>query len=97
MSNPKANLNYPIGLLSMPELRLAGYGSSHYFNNKQYVWLASPNYFNGNLANVWMAGSGAFTYVDVGRSGGVRPSVSIKPGTSFSTGDGSFTSPFVIE
>ena len=97
MSNPKANLNYPIGLLSMPELRLAGYGSSHYLNNGQSFWLASPNYFNVNLANVWMADSGAFTYVDVGRSWGVRPSVSIKPGTSFSTGDGSFTSPFVIE
>jgi hypothetical protein len=29
-------------------------------------------------------------------SGGVRPSVSIQPGTSFSSGDGSFTNPFVI-
>ena len=85
MSNPKAKLKYPIGLLSLPELSLSGYGSSHYYNNGQYVWLASPFSFISNDA-----------YVGLADSGGVRPSVSIQPGTSFSSGDGSFTNPFVI-
>ena len=93
-SNTKAYLKYPIGLLSVPELRLAGYGSSHYFNNGQNVWLASPIYFE--TAIVWLAYSGGFTYYYVGNSGGVRPSVSLKPKTYFSSGDGSFTNPFVI-
>ncbi len=39
MSNSKAKLKHPIGLLSVPELILASYGSSHYFNNGQIVWL----------------------------------------------------------
>ena len=97
MSNVKAKLKHPIGLLSSPEMRLASYGSSHYFNNGQYVWLASPYdfycdyaFFGGVSSSEWDGGI-------VGNSRGVRPSVSIKPGTSFSSGDGSYTSPFVIE
>ena len=97
MSNPKAKLKYPIGLLSLPELSLSGYGSSHYYNNGQYVWLASPGYFFDNDAFVRMTYSGGFTGIIVVNSRGVRPSVSIQPGTSFSSGDGSFTSPFVID
>ena len=97
MSNPKAKLKYPIGLLSVPELSLAGYGSSHYFNNGQYVWLVSPVGFGNGYAGVWVASLGGFTNYIVTNSGGVRPSVSLKPNTEFKSGDGSFTSPFVIE
>ena len=96
-SNAKAYLKYPIGLLSLPELSLAGYGSSYYFNNKQYVWLASPSTFYINYASVWVVNASGWHDISVEFSGGVRPSVSIKPGTSFSSGDGSYTSPFVIE
>ena len=96
MSNAKAKLKYPIGLLSVPELILSGYGSSHYYNNGQYVWLASPFSFISNDAYVGLADSGGLAGSDVVDSGGVRPSVSIQPGTSFSSGDGSFTNPFVI-
>ena len=95
MSNPKANLNYPIGLLSMSELRLAGFESSHYFNNEQRVWLASPIGFS-DITAVGMTNSVDFVGSNVFRSGGVRPSVSLKPKTYFSSGDGSFTNPFVI-
>ena len=97
MSNTKAKLKHPIGLLSVPELSLAGYGGSHYFNNGQWVWLASPYGFNGYYALVGVVFTSGWDGSYVRDSGGVRPSVSIKPGTSFSSGDGSYTSPFVIE
>ncbi len=96
MSNPKAKLSYPIGLLSMSELSLAGYGGSHYFNNGQDVWLVSPVNFDYFDAYVWVAFSGGLTSYKLYNSGGVRPSVSLKPNTYFSSGDGSFTNPFVI-
>ena len=96
MSNPKAKLSYPIGLLSVPELSLAGYGSNHYFNNGQYVWLASPNQFYYDNASVGAVGSSGRNRSNVYISLGVRPSVSLKPKTYFSSGDGSFTNPFVI-
>ena len=96
MSNPKAKLSYPIGLLSMPELSLAGYGGSHYFNNGQDVWLVSPVNFDYFDAYVWVSFSGGLTSYKLYNSRGVRPSVSLKPNTYFSSGDGSFTNPFVI-
>ena len=96
MSNAKAKLKHPIGLLSVPELSLAGYGSSHYFNNGQWVWLVSPNRFDINYAGVRMANFGDFYDSNVNNSNAVRPSVSLKPNTYFSSGDGSFTNPFVI-
>ena len=98
-SNTKAYLKYPIGLLSVPELSLAGYliAKGHYFNNGRDVWLASPDYFGGNDANIRMASSAGFLLDFVDRLGGVRPSVSLKSGTEFKSGDGSFTKPFIIE
>ena len=97
MSNAKARLNYPIGLLSAPELRLASYERSHYFNNGQWVWLASPFYFVYYFADVGAVSSGNWNDSSVGYSGGARPAVSFQPGTSYSSGDGSYTSPFVID
>ena len=92
MSNAKAKLKHPIGLLSVPELILANYGSSHYFNSGQYVLLGSPYIFSGDGAYVQVLAIGLVINVY-----GVRPSVSLKPGTEFKSGDGSFTNPFIIE
>ena len=97
VNNPKAQLKYPIGLLTVPELRLANYGSGHYFNSEQYVWLGSPNYLDYMSTYVWGVESDGCGYGYVGYNGGVRPSISLKPGTTTSSGDGSYTSPFVIE
>ena len=97
ISNPKAKLKHPIGLLSVPELSLAGYGSSHYFNNGLAVWLASPNNYDGGENNICGTGLNGYSVGTVDYLGGVRPSVSLKPGTEFKSGDGSFTNPFVIE
>ena len=104
VNNFKAQLKYPIGLLSVPELSLSGFSdstaSSHYFNNGQYVWLCSAGsffYLRNFYAIVGAVYSGGLSH-DIGaRSMGVRPSVSLKPGIEYSSGDGSFTSPFVIE
>ena len=96
MNNAKAKLKHPIGLLSWPELNLAGYGTSHYFNNGQKVWLASSNFFDDTNAFVQMVNLAGFSGNYVGYPRGVRPSVSLKPKTYFSSGDGSFTNPFVI-
>ena len=95
-SNTKAYLKYPIGLLSVPELSLARYRSSHYFNSGQYVGLASPSRLDITGAIVSVAYSGGLLATNAYGWRSVRPSVSLKPKTYFSTGDGSFTNPFVI-
>ena len=97
MSNPKAKLSYPIGLLSVPELSLAGYGSSDYINNGQGVWTGSPSNLGNGYAGVsTLTSLGNISGNKADSSRGVRPSVSLKPNTYFSSGDGSFTNPFVI-
>ena len=98
VNNPKAQLKYPIGLLTVPELSLANDGSSHYFNNEQDVWLGSPNSFDNHFAaSVWRMYSNGLASNGVSTARGVLPSISLKPGTKISSGDGTYTSPFVIE
>ena len=97
MSNPKAKLSYPIGLLSVPELSLAGYGSSDYINNGQGVLTGSPSNLGNGYAGVsTLTSLGNISGNKADSSRGVRPSVSLKPNTYFSSGDGSYTNPFVI-
>ena len=40
VNNTEAKLKYPIGLLSVPEINLASYESSNYFNSRQFFCLA---------------------------------------------------------
>ena len=100
MSNSKARLNYPVGLLSAPEVYLAyrGAGSStYYLKTGNLYWLASPCFFYYNDAyGVSVYTTGDMHNYDVYSAGGVRPSVSLKPGTEYTLGDGSYTNPFVI-
>ena len=99
VNNAKAKLKYPIGLLTAPELRLSGYGSgsSHYFYSGQEVWLGSPHNFDGNHVGVRVVHYSGLHYNFVASASGVRPSISLKQGTEISSGDGTYTNPFVIE
>ena len=100
-SNGNGALTYPVGLLTLPEANLANYSanfsSSNYLNNGQDVRLGSPSFFFNNSAGVGELSSFGLGGSDVGDSWGVRPAVSLKPGTNITSGDGSFTAPFIIE
>ena len=96
-------LTYPVGLLTADELTLAGMGWSSYtedvyLNNYDWWWTMSPFTFEPGYARVFGGShSGdlidAYVYVETG----VRPSVSLKPGAYVSTGNGTSSSPYVIE
>ena len=104
VNNLKAKLKYPIGLLSETEINLAtgqSYEESYYYNNN-YFWLNTPGLFDDYHSSVYSFSrdSAGWTIEDINgvvNKFGVRPSVSLKPKTYFSSGDGSFTNPFVIE
>ena len=97
MSNTKAKLKYPIGLLTIPEINLASYESSNYFNSEQYFWVGSPYIFSGYYAIVRVIYYDYLDYSNVNEVWAIRSSVSLKPEIEYSSGDGSFTNPFVIE
>ena len=102
MSNSKAKLTYPVGLLSAPEVWLAYRNASYntyYLNTGSWYRLASPYFFEGNanIRNVYTTGNMNIGNVAAGNAGGVRPVISLKPGIEYTSGDGSYTNPFVVE
>ena len=104
MSNTKAKLKYPIGLLSALEVVL-GYeydnSGNFYLKSGVVLYLISPKYFNyikaftSDLTYDGVLSSGTINGVEAKRF--IRPSISLKPGIEYTTGDGSFTNPFVVE
>lgn len=101
VENSKAPLKYPVGLLTAPEVWLAlkdASYSTYYLNTGQDYWLGSSSYFNDSKAvERFVNNSGIMSFSIGYNSNGARPSVSLKPGTVFASGDGSYTSPFLIE
>ncbi len=103
-SNGNGKLTYPVGLLTADEIRLAGgkYGannSTYYLYTNQNWWSWSPDYFsNGNALEFVANSMGNLNSNYVNYVSGVRPAVSLKPGTKFSSGgDGTSTNPYVVE
>jgi len=92
--NNKAKLKYKIGLMSSPEMYLINYKLR--ITNK-YYWLGSPVmlYHGAAYLNV-VTSRGDFTNYYVLNSNGVRPAVSLKPGTEFTDGDGSTANPYIV-
>ena len=96
-------LTYPVALLTADELTMAGSGSpgystSSYLYTNQYWWSLSPFSFGGNYANEFGLYSGGYLGTrNVNDSRGVRPAVSLAPGTSFTSGDGSGENPYKVE
>lgn len=91
LSNPKAHLIYPVGLLSSKEASLLG--NRNVITSGESYWLASPNYFNSSgaviLTNNGFAASSSII--------GVRPVISLKPGTEYVSGTGSMADPYIVD
>ena len=103
-------LDHPIALLTADELTMAGSGNPGYSNQSylytnQAWWSMSPNFFNGdyfrydryNAYEFYIYSSGSLNSVHVNNPLGVRPAVSLAPGTSFASGDGSSDTPYKVE
>ena len=111
VSSSKGNgsLDYPVGLLTVDEIRMAGAAGStnynHYLYNGPrgsyggtYWWTISPYYFINSLAYEWIVHSeGRLKNDIVGYTYGVRPVISLVPGTRTSGGDGTSDDPYTIE
>ena len=100
-----SKISSKVGLITADELAYAGYAynignTTTYLqeNATDTYWCSlSPYTFNGSIAGVWgVDGSiGRFNRNIVFNAGGVRPLISLKSTTSV-TGDGTSSSPFII-
>ena len=106
VSNLKAPLNYPIGLLIADEVVLAGAAGNGTPGNKEYYLYTGNNYNTMSPAYCDSTRTGIFIVDDYGRLNednlsyvlGIRPVISLKPGIEFETGgDGTPTNPYVVK
>ena len=99
--NGNGALTYPVGLLTADEATLAGHGWSGYSDSSylytgQWWWTLSPRSFYGvNAGGFRVISDLYYSYVD--NTIGVRPSVSLKPGTTSFDGDGTVNDPYIIK
>ena len=94
--NEKAKLAYPIGLASQPEVNLLNNLSIR--KTGQNYWLASPSHFNLSFASERSVDTaGVLDDNGVVNAFGVRPVVSVRPGTEYIDGDGSKNNPYVVD
>ncbi|MBO5138898.1 MAG: hypothetical protein J6B89_04620 [Bacilli bacterium] len=102
-ANGNGKLTYPVALLTVDEVAYAGgmyYGmnnSKYYLHTGRYYWLLSPHYFQiSALESVVISYGNIVHYNNNEDTIGVRPSISLKSGTTISDGDGTSTSPYII-
>ena len=89
-------LNYPVGLITMQEQKLAYVSSKSPLATENWYWSLAPRDYKGS-PNVYIVDSdGDINNRSVGIEYGARPAVSLRAGTLYKAGDGSVDSPYVI-
>ncbi len=94
--NEKAKLKYKVGLISAQEMRLLDSDNLRKIGG-QY-WLASPERFMYYSATNYRINFTGYVIFSLSNSNtGVRPAVSLVPGTEYVSGDGSMENPYAID
>ena len=102
-SNGNGKLDYPVGLLTADEIMIAGADGNYTLNKSYYLyagndwWAGSPFGFNRyNAFEFFVTPDGNLYFYNVYISAfGVRPSVSLAPGTEM-IGSGTVDDPYVV-
>ena len=111
-SNAEAKLTYPIGLMTTDEIVFAGGAANNEMNTpyawftinsagtrlSSPWWSLSPFNWNGSEASVWewTTGSESLSGSDVYNANAVRPVISLKSCIKYSTGNGTYETPYEI-
>ena len=96
VSNNKAKLKYPVGVITNAEKEYFGNSIIRAVDIDYYTM--SPDYFRGNYyARPYAVSSAGGIYSGtVDDAHGVRPVISLKPGTEYVSGTGSREDPYVV-
>ncbi len=100
--NGNGLLTYPVGLITADEATLAGNGvngdSSSYLTTGSNFWTNTPFQISSSLNNYIVTNNGKLSSSPVSSfQYGVRPMLSLKAGTKYTSGDGTATSPYIVE
>lgn len=105
--NGNGQLTYPVALLTADEASIAGSGTSNSYNaynansylrSGSIFWLLSPyfRYSNGDAYGFFLNSNGRLSSSNVYNAIGVRPAISLKPGTTAASGTGTATNPWIV-
>ena len=98
LSNSKAMLTYPVGLLTSSETYLLN--NDNIRKTGSDYELISPNSFSSYYTNPYVrsvSSVGKISNNNVYSFSGVRPVVSLRPGTLYTSGDGSKNNPYIVQ
>ena len=96
--NDMAKLKYKVGLMTYPELKLLNH--KNILSTGEFYWLGSPRqfYFDEFVISIVRSdGDLANSTNEYPRFFGLRPTVSLKPGISYSSGNGSMETPYIVD
>ena len=103
-SNGNGLLDYPVGLITIDEMAMAGgnlgtANANFYLYTGSHYWSLSPYCFNGDgvARGFYVYSAGTLGGAGASNTRGLRPVVSLKLGTSIADGDGSASSPYIIK
>jgi len=92
--NIKANLTYPIGMLSISEASLMT--ASYAGISGMGYWSSTPAYLANGVMNYAINTSGFATSSVIVPLFGIRPVVTLSPSVLITDGDGGYETPYVI-
>ena len=100
--NGNGELTYPVGLLTVDEIMLAG-GKDYISNTSYYLYtgteywtLTSRAFISDGSREYFISADGTISHSYVRSVLGVRPTISLKPGNIISSGNGTAANPYVI-
>ena len=94
VSNSKAQLTYPIGLMTSAEASLMN--NKYLLYTNQYYALLSPAYYDGDAYIKVVNNGGNVSSRTTTSTTGVRPVIALRPGTEYISGTGSKEDPYVV-
>ena len=99
VSNEKAKLTYPVGLLTLAEVHLSESARLTYLRSGMGNWLMTPTRFERGYAKSYIVNpTGSIGIYEVFQSiAGARPVVSLRPNIRYVSGDGSQNKPYVLD
>lgn len=97
ISNEKAKLKYPIGLMTSAEMNLLNNDKARIIDYFNGYWLMSPSSFYISGARQKEISTSGISSDYVEYNNGVRPAISLASGTGYLSGDGSMDNPYVVD
>ena len=104
VNNGNGKLLYPVGLITLDEVILAGgeytkSNGNYYLNSASNYWTMSPGIYNTtSFASNFVVGSnGSVNAISVNETANIRPVINLSKNTMITGGNGEIGNPFIIK